>query len=314
MKKILCVLILAITATVGCIEKTDKNTADNNVEKLMVLPTCQTTIKETLNGIDSTTAANMISEFGKNVYKKQKLKKLNFWFKKSVVVDILTVIKAEKSAGIKVDGIRIYFVGDPKNPTNKSILLVTTTGSGIDSLPHKDYYSHCADAALFSNQDRFGQYFDSTSADARLYTIQNGNEDDLNCAFGTHPNYILRDSAKNMVKRFGNANINTKAEWLPTQVFQDIADDVVSDGMRIYYAGHSAKPNKQNNKNRDAFVIVTTKPDPKNSSNHIDFFYCTKSAEKLNNKMSAAPKVPFKINSVLTAAQDNGGLCPNNCN
>jgi hypothetical protein len=254
---------------------------------------------ETLNGVDEKTARGMIDFFKNKIYNQAKFTKLNFWFGINVVNDIVTLLHDEKA-----DGIRIYFVCDTQNTANMSILLVPTTRVGnVPSEVHQDYYLHSSSEQLFTDKGIAGlQYKEGESSGAKLYT-RSGEADDPSCDFPHHPHYLKRADAENMVIGFGKNNINTRAEWFPTSVFEDIISNKRTDGMRIYFATHADTVSEDTTyRKRDAFVIATTEKDISDSTNHNDYFDCV---AFLNLNIPRHRLIP---------GQDNGSLCPNNCN
>jgi hypothetical protein len=277
--------------------------------KLLTKPT-GTTIDAALNGVLMKDALSMESDFETNYYEKQKLTQLNIWFNINVVKEIVKVLKDDSinqvSASHKVDGIRIYFSNN-KATSTINILLVTTVDSSFNGL-HHDYYTHDSSEPLFTDVDRVGKvYTKGEDKGANLYKWRLfGFADDITCNFKDHPHYIKRHTGRKMVNAFGSDVVNTKAEWLPMSVFEDVVSDPNCDGMRIYFGKHPAKDRVDTiYNNRDAFVLVTTK-----SSNnyHKDYFNCSTFQESVDKHT----RQPF-AEHILISGTDNGELCPDNC-
>jgi len=317
MKKML--LIFGIITIIMSCNSTNKNSNTGSSTKDTV-NTKKTggLVYKTLNGVDQIQALAMIEKFDTTCYQKQKLSSLNFWFSRAVINDIVNLIKDDSvrqiNAAHHVDGIRVYFASDIAVPSNISILLVTTvdsTSSATDSL-HHDYYCHADSELLFSDTGIAGTvYKPGQSKGANLYKANVlGIFDDLTCNFGKHPHYIRRAMAHKMVVAFGNDIVNSRGEWFPKDLFEDMTNSQRCDGMRIYFAKHPPKGNTTTAfNNRDAFVIATTQEDKTNKFNHNDYFDCT-TFEQSVKKHAPSPFV-YRIN---VAGQDNGSLCPNNCN
>ena len=322
MKKIILLInffaipILFIPKAKGCCNYTSLS---NNIEKNNVTlnKPLGDVVYKTLNGVLQSTACGKTADFDTNYYYKQKLPQLNFWFGITVVKEIVNLIHDEfvlqASASHKVDGIRIYFASNSKT-SSISILLVTTLDSigAVGNTPeHHDYYQHSSSEPLFSDQNIAGQSFTRNECSgANLYKWRLfGFVDDITCKFKNHPHYVRRHTGRKMVKSFGSDVINTKAEWIPTSVLEDAINDPKCDGIRIYFGKHPAKDKVDSiYNNRDAFVIVTTKVDKKDNTNHIDYFDCSTFQRSADKNTHA----PF-IERVFSPGQDNGSLCPNNC-
>ncbi|WP_183575851.1 hypothetical protein HDF18_18260 [Mucilaginibacter sp. X5P1] len=312
MKKLI-LLIAIISFMISCKSKTNSSNTDTstNTTKSNVSGKTPTgSVYKTLNGVDQKTALDMITHFDTSFYNKQKLPQLNFWFGLEVLRDIVTLIRNDSVSQIKanhhVDGIRIYYAASLDTPSKFSILLVTTVDSVGDSL-HRDYYLHSSER-LFTDTGIAGNVFKRGQCPgANLYNWKLGGFiDDITCNFKDHPHYIKRHMGRKMVKAFGSDVVNTRGEWFPKDLFEDAVNDSRCDGIRIYFAKHPPKGNIDTIfNNRDAFVIVTTKEDKKNKFNHKDYFDCNTFQESVSK---------YSGHDLFSAGEDNGGLCPNNCN
>jgi len=313
MKKLLSVIATGVllAAIAGCGGGNKKKITD-------IMPAVpSSTVYKSLNNIDQATAEALIKSFHDNIYKKQSLSKLNFWFDINVVKDIVTLLhddaKSQAGAKYKVDGVRIYFASDVTNPSKISILLVTTTDSIYDPVLktklHHDYYAHLPEN-LFNETGVAGSVSlpGVPSSGAKLYAVSGNTSDDASCDFSTHPHYIKRADAEAMVRGFGNDVANTVSEWFETDFFEKLAAVPGCDGIRIYFATHTPTE-AMDVRNRDAFIIATTGQDPQNGLPHSDFFDCRpiqKSAIK--HEQSYFRSLPKE------APEDKGEMCPENCN
>jgi len=273
---------------------------DETSSRKMALAACVGNVNRTLNNISESDALKMIALFKSKVYKRESLAKLNFWFDISVVRDILTLIKNEASAGKKVDGLRIYFASDLATPTNVSLILVTTTDStGLDEAGHmgtlhRDYFQHACSENIFNNSLSAGTLFKpGQSTGARLYQISGETVGDQTCNIPGNLHYLKRADAEEMVRGFGNGVMNSRAEWFPTSVLQEIENDARAGGMRVYFATNTVT--NAHFKNRDTFVLAATR---KGSENYEDILDCTAMAI---------------IKKPLPPPLNNGELCPDNC-
>lgn len=258
------------------------------------------TISETLNGVNEGTAIGLINQFESEVYKKQKLPQINFWYSLSVLKKMIAVIRDDKLIGLNADGIRLYFTGDAIGGVN-NILFVTTIDDTTNKGNHIDYYTHRSNA-LFSDLNRYGKLFNRINPHgASLYPEGNPNGNGQGCTERQSANSLEVPVAQAMVKQFADAQtidtalINTKSVWFPVSVFKEILKDANSDGMRVYIARGTASAADIHRRNRDTFIITSTEKTA-GIEVHTDFFFCK------------------TVSSNMSPALDNGSLCPNSCN
>ena len=99
-----------------------------------------------------------------------------------------------------------------------------------------------------------------------------------------------------MVKKFTGVNVDTHAVWIPAIVLYEVLKGSNTSGIRIYLANYHN--NAHNKIGRDSFVITTV------GANDQDDFSC------------ATPLVKYrtKVQTMWGNTQNNGALCPINCN
>ena len=300
--------------------------------------------KITLNGVDSTDAAKMKSDYLTYRGQDSRPERETFWFSRTAILHMYNLLTAEqaqeKAYGIDsgqrgfTDGIRIYFVSDmtqSKCHIANSIILVSTKNAGPDdSVPsgahHKDYYTHSKKDILFSN-------LDSISAQWSPHDIlknwgQNLYNGCLNCNViascdTDKPHYITQLRAHKMVKQFETKGpLTTTSEWFDYNLIKDLATDAVHDGIRIYIARHPKtlmNGHADTDAMKEAFIWVTTKPDRLNKTAHDDYYDCTTTEHYFLNfaaKMKRKGRNPYDGDGGsggTSGGQDNGEICPTHC-
>lgn len=265
-------------------------------------------VQKSLDGIDSATAVKWIAAFEKNAAT-YKLTTLNFLIKKDTLQKLVGLLVNEKA-----DGMRIYFVGDPKNPAAISILLVSTRDSSLEGF-HHDYYTHSDTAPLIKlNLNGFTGYTAAQSPGAMLYTTCDTCKDDTSCDFANNPHYLTRAVAEGMVQSYNqpapNGTQQTYAEWYDLDMLKAFVADPNCDGMRIYFARHLKNDGNPLYVFRQCFVVTNTE-NRTNNNIYKDYFSCTTlksyftQSVKQHPNWYAIPRSP---------GQDNGELCPTSCN
>ena len=153
-------------------------------------------VQESLDGIDSVRSVRWIAAFEKTAAN-YKLTTLNFLIKKDTLQKMVNLLVSEKA-----DGMRVYFVGDPKNPALLSILLVSTRDSSLEGY-HHDYYTHSDTAPLIElNMHGLTGYTQAQSPGALLYTNCVACENDTSCDYANNPHYLTRVVAEGMVQTY----------------------------------------------------------------------------------------------------------------
>ena len=314
MKKLL-IGILIILIAVSCKE---------NKAKVATPMTPIISVYKTLNGLDATDAAKKIQNFQDFTSLDRKPSVRSFWISKEMLHDIVLLLTSEKQQQIAegradiTDGIRIYVTSDGKatvstHPINISIALVSTKDNGASSEEaqscptgrrHLDYYDHSVNALLYSLRS-FEQNClnEAGCAGATLYNCPS-------CpglpGCTSTPHDIPLPMAIQMVSNFHDHPINTHGEWFDLGLFEILDKETRHNGIRIYFSTYPKISNKYLSE-RDAFIITTTE-DPNNTGTNTDYYDCTTAAayKKLYDSKKYAHS--------RTLPQDNGELCPNNCN
>lgn len=307
MKKLLPFLMLAVILMAGCNSGSDQKSGAANdtsavaAEQIMVdVATSGATEKKTLNNVDSATAKLWIENYKKaRATPGMVVGNVSYVFNKRMVNKILAYLSKE---GGDVDGIRFYLAKKSTIDAETMLLLVSTkTGASADK--HTDYYEH--DKLLFDT--------------ARIVTLRINKK-------GTDPGAVLYDKcptcpdlengcklskgalprsyAEKMIQGFDGKNMNTDAIWLPLSLFKNMAREKSFDGIRVYFGtypdGTHTPPNQPSYAGRNTIVLTYI------DKNGVDDFNCTLGTEKsevvtMDDGGSAGPP------------QNNGSLCPNNC-
>lgn len=277
-----------------------------------------TTFK-TLNGVDGTDAGKMIQHFKElNTNDKAPTPEC-VWISKEMLHDIVVLLESEKKAQIAqgrtdtTDGIRVYFATPPNiagpHPVH-TILLVSTKDNGLSKLTphqcksrhnHSDYYEHSLNASLFKLK-AFGEVCTEGKkcpGDSLYVTCTTCAVENQNCKLFSH--YIPRSRAEVMVQHFSDHYINTYSVWFDFKFWKDLDRDKVHNGIHIYFATHPPMTDDSDYSSRNTFVITTTKNDSKLGT--VDYFDCKKT-----------DLVKITAHFAWLPGQDQGELCPDNCN
>jgi|GEM_PF-1629330 len=308
MKRLLPFLMLAVIIIAGCNSGSDKTEATANDPSATAtqglvdtyIKTSGARVKKTLNNIDSATAQLWIDNYKKaRATPGMVVENVSYVFNKRMVNKILAYLSREGN----VDGIRFYLAKKSLTDTETMLLLVSTkAGAGADK--HIGYYDH--DELLFDT--------------ARVVTLRVNKK-------GTDPGSVLYDKcptcpdlengcklskgalprsyAEKMIQGFDGKNMNTDAIWLPLDLFKNMAKEKSFDGIRVYFGtypdGTYTPPNQPSYAGRNTIVLTYI------DKNGVDDFNCKPSSAKsqdvgaLDGGGSAGPP------------QNNGSLCPNNC-
>ncbi len=308
MKRLLTFLMLAVIIVAGCNSGNDEKTgATNDTSAVVARPTVVevttsgTNVKKTLNNIDSANASLWIENYKKaRATPGMVVENVSYVFNKRMVDKILAYLSKE---GGNVDGIRFYLAKKSVTDAETMLLLVSTkAGSGTDK--HIDYYEH--DELLFDT--------------ARVVTLRVNKK-------GTDPGAVLYDKcptcpdlengcklskgalprsyAEKMIQGFDGKNMNTDAIWLPLDLFKNMALEKSFDGIRIYFGtypdGTYTPPNQPSYAGRNTIVLTYI------DRNGVDDFNCS--------PISVKSKISGNDNDGSPAGppQNNGSLCPHNC-
>jgi hypothetical protein len=301
---------------------------------------------QALNGYTEPEALQMITPFYN--LGSQAPQVTSVWFDKTIILNMVALLNYEAKPNVRplpADGIRIYFA---VNGGKQTVVIVSTEDRGLyNSLSvekdnfHDDYYDHSSSAALFKMQPPISGET-CYGMDCNKVALLYGNSWDTDtCQYtADNPHYLSRSKCENMVHAFVGQQtpINTRGEWFDLKLlnaFADVLKNQPFDGVRIYFARHT--PNGDtiypDYEDKDAFVIVPTRTVP-NSSPAIsrqDFYDCSmanynptepeirllKKAQPKNNfnGIPSYNKLTFNFEANTSGGgQDNGELCPYNCN
>jgi hypothetical protein len=305
MKKLVIAISIALVAIVTASYKEARSISKHS--KAKVEPPAL--IYSTLNGMDAIKAAGLMQNFENMRNYDYRPTMTNVWFD-SKTVQLIDNLLVNEGA----DGIRVYVVNDMSTntpPFKNSILLVSTKTCTYDPTKHTDYYEHSSADPLFNSTTPItGEvHHDNCNGGAVLYTICGGQcPGNTSCVPG-NMHYISRTTGEQMVKLYGNHSINIVSEWYDRGLFDAFAADGNYSGIRIYFSTRVNNGSKYSGK--DSFVITTTVLGS-DGKTQVDDFTC-----KTNNPFFNGFKKKNKsgkIGKFTTSGQDNGELCPDNCN
>jgi len=281
----------------------------------------------TLTGQTEATAKDQILSFAAHKDEDNRPEIVSVWFDINTIRRMVDLIKSETDlpGNFIPDGIRIYYTGDSNSmPYLKaSIVLVSTkTDKHIqypDQSEHRDYYEHDSTNVLFKTRaDSLKGLLsnDDCNGGAKLY-YRSGKKGI--CGDSGNSNAVPIDSAEDMVIRNKNHKhkINTTAEWLGLKVFESYLQDSTNDGVRIYFARRRGVWGLLTT-GRNSFLLINTKPRQNNKDIHDDDLDCSSSMLYFNRNMYFNKETHKEVANLWkandTTPQDNGQLCPYNCN
>ncbi|MDB5005396.1 MAG: hypothetical protein JWQ34_3621 [Mucilaginibacter sp.] len=273
-----------------------------------------------LNGIPQDEAKEMVDFYQQNRGQDTGPTRQSMWFDAATfkrIVDLLLKEKADpRHSADPTDGMRIYFasnLGVGPGRLRNTIIMMPTRKAGpntavISGSFHHDYFDHDpADVAILA------------ASKEKLYTkrfyrrgeqLYNHNRRPEPPCTDPGPHYIDRNKAEQMVQKFGWDTMTTNSEWFDLDLLEDFVNDPhPHDGIRLYFAKHGPTDpdiNKQEVKNKEAFIWVPTQSHGiPLFKTHKDYFDC-----------GTARKALAKFRPLVIAGpggQDNGELCPSNC-
>jgi len=285
MKKLVCVLGM-ILFIVSCKSIPNQLTQTSSLKKA--------TERVSLNGISYLTADSMVNKFKSDSMSSDA--KTAVWLSKAWVDNVDSILNVEGA-----DGFRIYFAKTiAKNNFDKNaVVIVSTRDDGPGATPsggiHLDYFGHTSPFFLSNASKDTQEYSNIPGA-----TLYNKNTDCTgDCILGPINNISCANAAI-AVKQFVKGYIDTKSEWFPIDLLNGLKNEldndnsIKTDGIRIYFALHSAQTNP-GKAGMHAFIIITTRiiTDPATNKTipRADYYSCL---------------VPFH-------GYDNGEQCPTNC-
>jgi len=284
----------------------------NEAEKNLLAP-----INMTLNGVDESTATQMIDNFSIKYDKDKGLKSVSAFYRVGQIDSIRKLLELEHAdPKVKTDGLRIYLGSDRPAGTklNVKILLVSTkekTATPLHLSTHGDYYPH--PSGMLSTHEigiavrDHGQ--NVLRAGGRLYSRWSIKI--LSACKNPSLHYLRGDSAHKWVRaRYekggkDDSPYSTISDWFSYEFidafFKAITDPVNKySGLRIYLA---RGPRDEQNKIRDVFILVPTKKSI--TGRNVDNFNC----------LEDLPGVHFPSDSLTSeGGYDKGELCPYKCN
>ncbi len=303
MKKLLLVIGVALIGLLffSCKQNEKNKTMDSPKENKPNRGILQGKKDITLNGIDAITAQTMITHFAMNRDDDKKPRLTSVWFSKQTIHSIDSLLCAEKKSGKNTDGLRIYFASDPSiiKPQLNYIIALVSTYTDSNTYPnnpnrstHRDYYDH---DAIFLNSTTGDITYDGKDSGALLYSSSPPCPvPDNNPCYFAPQHFITCHDANKWVRNYGKSKINTFSEWFELDLInqldaglQNIANNL--DGLRIYLAKADNISTYKDHKNRHLFIIV---PTTNKNKVHQDYYGC------------------IEVHYI----NDNGQLCPYNCN
>lgn len=285
-----------------------------------------------LNGIKETDAEKMINFYQDNKKQDKGPTKQSIWFDWATFKQMVDLLKMEKEASKgtpqPTDGMRIYFASNPGTGPGrlKNIIVLLSTQFLIKApnVPsgalHSDYYEHDINDPLFKDtlairgkiyKKRFYRRGDKLYSKIKVKGSCN--------IQGRH--YITRDTAENMVQRFGLDTMKTKSEWFDLDFLDSFVNDPNAtiykyDGVRIYFARHDKNEQDidgQHVFDRESFIMVPTTSNGIIFKDHLDRFDCMQMQKYYVTDDANKRKRHGFIDKGTPGGQDNGELCPDNC-
>ena len=307
MRKLLFYLMLAVTVMAGCKSGSDEKTeasSDTTVAltaRTVEVTTSGTTVKKTLNGVDSTEASILIANY-KNAREGQgvTVENVSYFFDRRMVEKILAYLEKEGSG---VDGVRFY-LGKKSGTDAETILLPVSTKAGSGAEKHTDYYDH--DQLLFDTARVVTLRVNKKGTDpgAVLYD-QCPTCPDLENGCKLTPGSLPRSYAEKMIQKFDGKKMNTDAIWLPLSLFKNMANEKSFNGIRVYFGtypdGTYTPKGQPSYAGRNTIVLTYV------DRNGVDDFNCSPMSVK-SQKVGGSGD-----DGAAGPPQNNGSLCPLNC-
>lgn len=329
MKKLLPVIILAIVIIAGCGGGDDTTKTNNSTSKdlaasgvtekttknlALATPPSGPIVYKTLNGIDQKDAEAWILNFhnARTTNPNLKVEALSYFLNKEMVEKIVDLLNVEPNPTTThtTDGIRFYLakktVGDPET----MLLLVSTIDSANTQYTHHDNYRHATSPLYDATSDiKIRPEKKWSQAGAVLYTHCESCPDiEPSCANVVRIGSVPRSYAQSMVDEFNGRSMNTDGVWFPLQMFRDIIKQSAFNGIRVYLAtypdGKYSPSINEDYDGRNTFVLMSVDKTMK------DDFVCDPQTAKFEiiGKKIIRYRRPWG-----GPAQNNGELCPDNC-
>jgi hypothetical protein len=311
-------IMVILSCLLSCKEG-KKNSSQNSAQ--VNKPNTSTKMAEvTLDDVDSAIAEAMIDTFNHHAADIKPVKS-NFFIKMAALKKIVALLIAEHKADsvsgkYRTNGMRIYFASDLKNPSLVSILLVATKDSVLGPLYH-DYFKHDTSGLYKLNLKGQLGLSATVATGASLYMpCPLCVDDTTGCDYEHHPHYIRRALASRMVRAYTKrppaGTQQTTAEWFDLGMLKAIVKDSTCDGIRIYFARHIKKDKiTPKYKSMACFILTTTRKKPTNPDVYTDYFDCITFKDYF---LEYENRNPNWFRHPFYPGQDNGELCPDNCN
>jgi hypothetical protein len=298
----------------------------------------QDTVWRSLNGYHKALATKMTLPFQNLGHQPRQI--TSVWFDKPMVENMIALLNSEKTINHPTDGVRIYFAIDATG--GETVVLVSTYDSKTHNQLsdeqanyHTDYWVHSNSAPLFNMTTSInGTPSHYTDKPGTLLYTKSNLLDEVSCD-PDNPHYLSRSLCEDMVIGYvkQRIKINTRSEWFDIDMingFTKIFQNGNIDGIRIYFALNPVENPYTLYPGKDTFVIVPTKLSDTDSNVHIDYFDCSLASDyfikspftlkkllKIAQKKHALKSFKKSKKKMLTGpyvGQDNGQLCPFNCN
>jgi len=299
--------MLAVTVMAGCKSGTDEKTTASIDSAGAVSATSVkvtllgSTVKKTLNNVDSTEARTLIETYKKGREGQgMTVENVSYFFNRDMVRKMLAYLEKE---GNVADGIRFYLGKKSATDAQTMLLLVSTKAGPAGGDKHVDYYDH--DGGLFDTARVVTLRVNKKGTDpgAVLYN-QCPTCPDIEKGCTLTKGSLPRSYAEKMIQGFDGTKMNTDAIWLPISLFKNMANERSFNGIRIYFGtypdGTYTPPGQPSYAGRNTIVLTYA------DRNGVDDFDCSPSLAKSKdvNALDGGSSGP---------PQNNGSLCPNNC-
>ncbi len=319
MKRLLSTLTLAGLMLAGCNHTGTKTgsgstyslTPGAQAKNLTAQPPAPVVYK-TLNGVDKSDALQWIKNYHTaaiTASPSARIKVVSYFLNKDMVTKITDLLtnEATSTAAHKTDGVRIYFAKKSATDPETILLLVSTIDSASTQYTHHDYYGHSAPVLYDPHQTDLAIKPDAagSNAGAVLYnSCANCPPMDVSCVAVNYPGSVLRNYAESMIQKFDGSNMNTDAVWFPISLFKRMRTGHSFGGIRIYLATYPDDTYGIGNTGRNTVVLTTV------DSTGKDYFYC----ESDTSRFEKSGKKIIRYRPQWGPPENNGSLCPNNCN
>nr|WP_294792097.1 hypothetical protein [uncultured Mucilaginibacter sp.] len=318
MKKLLSAFVLIIIVAVGCKpggnEKSAIDPALITSKKSSAQAAAPPTdiVYEALDGTPRDEALKQIAYFyiarsGRSYTNE------SFFLNKDMIKTIRDLLATEQpsAGGLKTDGFRIYFGQEsPESETIKLILVSTTDSIAYSTSPlekmHHDYYGHSKAALHRAGVSLKIEPEPFSTSGVKLRELVRSPQDDFpdnSCAVIGNDGNLIVSYAKRMVQNFNGNVVETKGVWFDKERLDKMLLEADFAGVRIYIATYHNNFYGSAKYGKSTFVLTTV------NKSKEDYFNCNPVSIANFIKNENGKWKPEKIEP-----QNNGGLCPYNCN